>query len=169
MASQAPKNLATKKSAPVGRSAGFLERLFALFESDDPEKRKQRQLREIVAELKRSRSRFYNPLKGMAEPGLARFFWEIYKAIAAAQVLLKGAEVSGALKMALVDFSLGEEQLLLKERLSEKAITERASKGADPATIEAEVKQDLRTFLEGIDADWMNEIDALYNRLLVLL
>ena len=151
------------------RRAGFLERLVALFESDDPEKRKQRQLREIVAELKRSRSRFYNPVKGMAEPGLARFFWEIYKAVAAAQVLLKGAEVSGALKMTLVDFSLGEEQLLIKERLSEKAITERANQGTEPVTLEAQVKQDLKAFLEGIDADWMNEIDAVYNRLLVLL
>ena len=169
MVAQGPRNLAPKKPATPTRRTGFLERLVALFESDDPEKRKQRQLREIVAELKRSRSRFYNPIKGMAEPGLARFFWDIYKAVAAAQVLLKGAEVSGALKMTLVDFSLGEEQLLLKERLSEKAITERAGKGADPATIEAEVKQDLKTFLEGIDADWMNEIDAVYNRLLVLL
>ena len=169
MAAQSPKNLESRKSAPSARPAGFLERLLALFESDDPEKRKQRQLREIVAELKRNRSRFYNPIKGMAEPGIARFFWEIYKAVAAAQVLLKGAEVSGALKMTLVDFSLGEEQLLLKERLSEKAITERANEGTDPATIDAQVKQDLKAFLEGIDADWMNEIDAVYNRLLVLL
>lgn len=169
MGTQGPKNLAQKKSTSPKRSPGLLERLVALFESDDPERKKQRQLREIVAELKRSRSRCYNPTKGMAEPGLARVFWEIYKAVAAAQILLKGAEVSGALKMTMVDFSLGEEQLLLKERLSEKAITERASKGADPATIEAEVKQDLKRFLEGIDTDWMNEIDAVYNRLLVLL
>ncbi|MGD0728030.1 MAG: DUF5312 family protein [Spirochaetia bacterium] len=169
MAAQGSKKLASKKSAPSTRSPGFLERLVSLFESDDPERKKQRQLREIVAELKRNRSRYYNPIKGMAEPGLARFFWEIYKAVAAAQVLLKGAEVSGALKMTLVDFSLGEEQLLLKERLSEKAITERANKGADPATIETEVKQDLKMFIEGIDIDWMNEIDAVYNRLLVLL
>lgn len=169
MAAQGPKNLLPKKSAAPTRPAGFLERLVALFESDDPERKKQRQLREIVAELKRNRSRCYNPVKGMAEPGLARFFWEIYKAVAAAQVLLKGAEVSSALKMTLVDFSLGEEQLLLKDRLSEKAITERANKGADPATIEAEVKQYLKAFLESIDTDWMNEIDAVYNRLLVLL
>ena len=150
-------------------SPGFLERLMALFESDDPEKQKQRKLREIAAELKRNRSRSYNPARGMAEPGLARFFWEIYKSVAAARVLLQGAEVSGALKLALVDLSLTEEQLLLKERLAGKAIALRAGKGADPAAIDAEVRQDLRIFLEGIDTNWMNEIDALYNRLLVLL
>ena len=150
-------------------SPGFLERLIALFESDDPEKQKQRKLRLIAAELKRSRSRSYNPARGTTEPGLARFFWEIYKSVAAARVLLQGAEVSGALKLALVDLSLTEEQLLLKERLAGKAIVERAGKGVDPAVIDAEVKQDLGSFLEGIDTNWMNEIDALYNRLLVLL
>jgi hypothetical protein len=157
------------KSAAPRSSPGFLERLVSLFASDDPERQKQRQLRDITAELKRSRARYYNPAKGTAEPGVARFFFEVYKAIAAAQVLLRGAEVSGALKMVLVDLSLSEEQLLLKDRLSEKSITERANKGADPVALEAEVKQDLKAFTEGIDTDWMNEIDAIYNRLLVLL
>jgi hypothetical protein len=148
---------------------GLLERMFAMFASDDPERRKQRLLRELAAELKRSRSRFYNPLKMTAEPGLAKFFWEIYKTVAAAQVLLKGAEVSGALKLAMVDLALQEEQLLLKERLSEPAITERAKNGTDPGAVAAEVKQDLHTFMEGIDANWMNDVDAQYNRLLVLM
>ncbi|HTP59817.1 MAG TPA: DUF5312 family protein [Spirochaetia bacterium] len=141
----------------------------SLFASDDPEKQKQRQLRDIVGELRRSRAHFYNPLKGTAEPGLARFFFEIYKTVAAAQVLLKGAEVSGALKLVLVDAALTEEQRLLRVRLSEKSIDERAQKGTDPAGLEAEVKRDIRAFNEGIDANWMNDIDALFNRVLVFL
>jgi hypothetical protein len=169
MGPQAPKTPELPKSAAPRSSPGFLERLVSLFASDDPERQKQRQLRDITAELKRSRARCYNPAKGTAEPGLARFFFEIYKAVAAAQVLLRGAEVSGALKMVLVDLSLTAEQLQLKDRLSEKSITERANKGADPVALEAEVKQDLKAFTEGIDTDWMNEIDAIYNRLLVLL
>jgi hypothetical protein len=169
MGDQDPKSPLLPKGASPTSKPGLLERMFAMFASDDPERRKQRQLRELAAELKRSRSRFYNPVRMTAEPGLARFFWEIYKTVAAAQVLLKGAEVSGALKLALVDLALPEEQLLLKERLSERAITERAKKGADPGAIAAEVKQDLHVFMEGIDANWMNEIDALYNRMLVLM
>jgi hypothetical protein len=169
MASQAPKTPLQQKSAFPAKAPGFLDRLMALLSSDDPERKKQRQLRDIATELRRNRSHFYNPAKLTVEPGLARFFWEIYKAVAAAQVLVKGAEVSGALKMTLVDSSMTEEQALLKERLSEKSIDERARRGIDPAALEAEVKQDLKNLFEGIDTDWMNDLDALFNRLLVLL
>ncbi len=169
MGPQASKTPPQQKSAFPAKPAGFLDRLVALFASDDPERQKQRQLRDIANDLRRSRLHFYNPQKATVEPGLARFLWEIYKAVAAAQVLVKGAEVSGALKMTLVDSSLSEEQALLKERLSEKSIDERARKGIDPAALEAEVKRDVKTLLEGIDTNWMNDLDALFNRLLVLL
>jgi hypothetical protein len=169
MGAQASKTPTKQTVDPASRPPGFLEKLFGLFASDDPERQKQRQLRDIAAELKRGRNRFYNPLKGTAEPGLARFFWEIYRTVAAAQALLKGAEASGALKLALIDLSLSEEQVLLKERLSERSIDERAKRGSDPAAIEAEVKTDLRSFTEGIDANWITDIDATFNRLLVLL
>jgi hypothetical protein len=172
MASQPPKPAKTQlqqKSAFPARKVGLLDRLADLFAGDDPERQKQRQLREITAELRRSRAHFYNPTKSTAEPGLARFFWELYKTVAAAQVLLKGAEVSGALKIALVDLSMSEEQIQLKERLTERSISERAKTGTDPARLEAEVKRDVKSFMEGISTDWMNDLDALFNRLLVLL
>jgi hypothetical protein len=158
-----------QKSAFPAKGPSFLERLVLLFGSDDPEKQKQKQLRDIAAELRRAKGRFYNPAKSVIEPGMGKFFWEIYKAVAAAQVLLKGAEVSGALKMAMIDLSLTEEQAAIKERLSEKAISERAKKGTDPATLEAEVKRDVKTLMESIDPNWMNDLDALFNRTLVFL
>ncbi len=43
------------------------------------------------------------------------------------------------------------------------------AKDTDPAALEAEVKRDVKTLLESIDTDWMNDLDALFNRLLVLL
>ncbi len=167
MAAQAQKPAEQKTS--LSKTPGFFARLLSLFASDDPERKKQKELREITGELKRSRARFYNPVRLTAEPNLARFFWEIYKSVAAAQVLLKGAEVSGALKMALVDLSLNEEQARLRERLTEKSITERAQRGADPAALDVEVKRDLKTLMGGIDTDWMNDLDALFNRVLVFL
>ena len=154
MGAQAPKSPPQQKSSFPAKAPGFFDRLLSLFASDDPERQKQKLLRDITTELKRSR---------------ARFFWEIYKTVAAAQVLLKGAEVSGALKMTLVDLSLTEEQSLLRERLTEKSIDERAKKGADPAGLEAEVKRDVKTLMEGIDMNWMNDLDALFNRVLVFL
>jgi hypothetical protein len=167
MGVQAPKPPQQKSSFP--KTPGFLDRLLTLFASDDPERQKQKLLRDITTELKRSRAKFYNPAKQTAEPNLARFFWEIYKTVAAAQVLLKGAEVSGALKMTLVDLSFNEEQSLLKERLTERSIDERAKKGADPAGLEAEVKRDVKSLMESIDTNWMNDLDALFNRVLVFL
>ena len=167
MAAQAQKPAQQKTS--LSKTPGFFARLLSLFASDDPERKKQKELREITGELKRSRARLYNPIHLTAEPNLARFFWEIYKSVAAAQVLLKGAEVSGALKMALVDLSLSEEQARLRERLTEKSIDDRATRGTDPAGLEAEVKGDIRTLMESIDTNWMNDLDALYNRVLVFL
>ena len=167
MGPQAQKPAQNKASFPS--RPGIFDKLFALFASDDPERKKQKALRDITAELKRSRARFYNPLRLTAEPNLARFFWEIYKTVAAAQVLLKGAEVSGALKMTLVELSFSEEQSLVKERLTEKSIDERAKRGTDPAGLEAEVKKDVKALMESIDTNWMNELDALFNRVLVFL
>jgi Family of unknown function (DUF5312) len=170
MASQNPKPAATSRNerpAPAS-PPGFLDWLASLFLSDDPERQKQRRLRELAAELKRTRPRFYNPSQNTAEPALGRFFWDIYRAVAAGQVLLKGAETSGALKATLVDLTLTEEKLALRERLTESSITER-SKTADPASLSAEVHEDLKRFLDGFDADSAQEIDSLYNRVLVLL
>ncbi len=111
MGPQAPKAPPQQKSAFPAKAPGFLDRLLALFASDDPERQKQTA---ACATLRPSCGEAGPistiPTKSMAEPGLARFFWEIYKAVAAAQVLVKGAEVSGALKMTLVESSLSEEQ-----------------------------------------------------------
>ena len=104
-----PRNTKPLRGAPAAekkKAPGFLERLFAFFASDDPERQKQRLLRDIGAQLKRSRPRLYNPGQRTAEPALGRFFYEVYRAIAAAQVLLKDAKTSAALKTAVIDLSL---------------------------------------------------------------
>ncbi len=170
MAPQNPKAASDAREAPpaTAQPPGFLDWLASLFLSDDPERQKQRKLRELAGELKKVRPRFFNPSPGLAEPALARFFWDIYRAVAAGQVLLKGAETSGALKATLVDLTMSEEKLALRERLTERSITER-SKSVDPAALAAEVRDDLRRFLSDFDADTMAETDALYNRLHVLL
>ena len=157
------------QSAAPTPPRGFLDWLAELFAGDDPEKQKQRLLREMAGYLKKSHPRYYNPSQRLAEPAFARFFYEIYRAFSSAQVLLKGAETSVALRTALVDMSLGPAEKALKERLTEASIDERARKGGDPAAITAEVSRDLRALREKFDPAATKEIDALYNRLLVLL
>lgn len=168
MAIQNPRTTAASKSERATQTPGFLDWLVSLFLSDDPERKKQRRLRELSADLKKARPRYFNPSQGNADPSMARFFWEIYRTVAAGQVLLKGAQTSGALKATLVDLTLTEEKLALRERLSERAINDRA-KTSDPAALSAAVKAELQQFLDGFDAEAIAEVDALYNRLLVLL
>ena len=168
MGSQNPRTVATQKSERPAQSGGFIDWLASLFLSDDPERQKQRRLKEIVAELRRARPRYYNPSQSTAEPALGRFFWDMYRAFAAGQILLKGAETSSALKATLVDLTLTKEELALRESLTEASINERSRK-ADPAALSAEVHADLKRFLDRFDVDSTAEIDALYNRLLVLL
>ena len=69
MGTQAPKGTAQRPGQPA-RKAGFLDSLAALFSSDDPERIKQKRLREIASELKRGRTRYYSPQKGTTEPAL---------------------------------------------------------------------------------------------------
>lgn len=156
------------RPAPPGATKGFLQRLVALFSSDDPEKQKQRELREIAGALRGARPRYYNPSPRLAEPALARFFWEVYRAVSAAQLLLPGAASSAALRTAVVEASLGPREQALKERLSEASVDERAKKGAEPAALAAEVSRDLRALREQLEPPVVREIDGLYNRLLTL-
>ena len=169
MGPQNPRAASTPPDNHPAQPTGIIDWLASLFLSNDPERQKQRQLKELASELKRARPRYYNPTQGTVEPVLARFFWDIYRAVAAGQVLLKGAETSGALKATLVDITLTKEMHEIRERLTEQSIDERSRKAADPASVAAEVKEDLRQFLEGFDANSMAETDALYNRLLVLI
>jgi hypothetical protein len=163
------KARAAAESPIDGTQPGLFERIFgSLFTSDDPEKQKQKLLKQLAKDLKKARPRFYNPLQGLAEPALARFFYEFYKAFAPAQVLLRGARQSGVLKSVLVETTLSKVQAEIRDRLSEKSIEERA-RTADPAALMEQVKEDARLFIQSFDVSAINDIDASYNRLAVLL
>jgi hypothetical protein len=148
---------------------GFFERVFSfLFVSNDPEHVKQRALKQIGKDLKKSRPRYFTPAQYLAESSLARYFYEFYKTFAPAQVLLRGARESGVLKSILIEAGFTETQSQLKEQLSEEAIQERV-KGADPSAVGEQVKDEARQFVQSFDVGTMNEIDAAYNRLAILL
>jgi hypothetical protein len=160
----APKSDSDKDAAP-----GLLEKLFSfLFVSNDPERRKQRLLKQLAKELRKSRPKYFNPQTGLTEPPLARFFYEFYKAFAPAQLLLRGARESGVLKAIVVEHAMNPAQTRMKETLAEKAVEERA-KNADPEAIAAAVKEEAHEFIRSFEVNTINEIDAAYNRLAVLL
>ena len=76
---QVPEN-APKNRAPGGQS--LFERIFALLlGAGDPEKEKRRQLKQVARDLKKSRYKFFSLRGDQAQPGLAKFFYEIYKEV----------------------------------------------------------------------------------------
>ena len=69
-------------------ASGFLQKILGLFGMGGADADKKRLLKNIGKDLSRSRYKFYKPKSAEALPGLARFFYETYKVIAPAQVML---------------------------------------------------------------------------------
>jgi len=148
---------------------GFFKRILSiLFRGSDPEKEKKRLLREIAKTLKKHRLKFYNPKGEEAQAGMAKFFYEIYKIISPAQVLLENAESSGALRSIIIDAFMSEEQRAIMELLDEDAIRKRAGE-VDAKILASELKDKLVGFFAGFNSEKVNSINSLYNLLIVFL
>lgn len=154
-----------KEDAPEG----FFKRLMSmLIKGSDPEKEKKRLLKEIAKTLKKHRLKFYNPKGEEALPGMAKFFYEIYKIISSAQVLLENAESSGALRSIIIDAFMTDEQREIMEFLDEDAIRKRATQ-VEPKVLASELKDKLVGFFAVFTSDRVNRINSLYDLLIVFL
>ena len=148
---------------------GFFERLLSLlFSGNDPEKEKKKLLKDIARELKKQKYKFYNPKGGEALPGMARFFYDIYKAIGPAQVFLEHAEQSGAMKAILIESFMTPKQSEILNSLSEDSMRERME-SLDVKRLSAEIKDQLVTFFSGFNGAKVSQIDEVYNLLTVFL
>jgi len=157
------------EAAKETKSEGFFQRLLSIFTSmGDPEAEKKKFLRGIAKDLSRSRYKFYKPKGQEALSGLAKFFYEIYKIAAPAQVLLGNSAASGALRAYVIESYLSPEQLQLSERLTEAYIVERA-KTLSLAVVQEETKHDLTAFFVVFDGEKTKVIDDAYNTLLAFI
>lgn len=146
--------------------SGFLERILsALFGIGDPEREKRRTLKNIGKDLAKDRYKFYRPRGRQIEPNLARFLWEIYKSVSAVRKLIQPSDAGGALRLLVIESSLDERQVAMREQLDEKAIRERAKGGADIKAVAAEIKDTMIDFVGTFDAVKVKEINAQYNTL----
>ncbi|MFQ3619336.1 MAG: DUF5312 family protein [Spirochaetales bacterium] len=152
------------KETPPPKS-NFFERLIGLiFGFGDPEKEKKRLLKNIAKELKRSKHKFYSPKNKQVLPPLAQFFYEIYKVVGSAQVLLQNAQSSGALRSLIIEASLNEKELVLVESLSEEKIRERA-KSSDLKTLVQELKDQIINLFALFDHEKIKQINLLNSAL----
>jgi len=153
----------------VDSPEGFFQKLISiLLKGSDPEKEKKRLLREIAKTLKKHRLKFYNPKGEEALPGMAKFFYEIYKIISPAQVLLENAESSGVLRSIIIDAFMTDEQREIMELLAEDSIRKRSNQ-VDPKVLASELKDKLVEFFAGFTNDKVNSINSLYNLLIIFL
>ncbi len=156
-------------AARGAKPEGFLRRIFSTFAGmGDPEAEKKKFLRGVAKELSRSRYKFYKPKGQEALPGLAKFFYEIYKLAAPAQLLLGNSAASGALRAFVIESFLTLEQRELSERLTEAHIAERA-RTLSLSTVQQETKRDLTSFFVVFDGEKSRIIDEAYNTLLAFI
>jgi hypothetical protein len=145
---------------------GFLGKLFGIFSGlGDPENEKKKHLRAIAKDLSRARYKFYRPKGQEALPGLAKFFYELYKVTAPAQVLLANAAASGALRSFVIESFLNADQRAISERLTEASILERA-KATQLPVLQEEIKRDMTSLFVVFDGETSKQIDSAYNTLL---
>ena len=156
----------------TGKEEGVLTRLLTrVFGGDDLEREKRRLLKKATHRLRKQRPKLCNPRKNTAEPALGGLFHEFYRVLGPAQVMLRSAESSKVLKQIVVEVSLTEEQLELKEGFSEVAIRERAE-STEPKELAKQLKEEWREFCKDLDASAVKEIQqdhALVKALVALI
>lgn len=154
-----------KGSAENTSSKGFLEKLLSLFGMGNPDADKKRLVRNIGKDIGRSRFKFYRPKSGEALPGLAKFFYETYKIIAPAQLILTNAAQSGVLKSFVIESFLSQEQKLQAESLYETSILDKA-KNTGIKELQEQLKQTMISFFSVFDAEKSMQIDSAYSTIL---
>ncbi len=144
----------------------IVERLLNLFGgAGDPEADKRRMLKQLAKELTKHKYKFYKPKGEEALPNLGRFFYEIYKIIAPAQVFMQNAAESSQLRGFIIDSFLDEKLLALQERLSDESIKER-SKTIATKELSQQLKDELVSLFSGFDGDRVVSIDSCYSTIL---
>ena len=143
-------------------SLGLLQRLVsACFGSDDPDRVRNRLLKQIGKDLHRQRYKFYKPKSREAQPGLARLFYEIYRVVAPAKALLQGADQSAALRTIVIEANQSEEQQRHREELSESTIRERSEQMSSKALAE-HLKSSILAYTSGFDSVTSRQINDTY-------
>lgn len=146
----------------------FLQRLFSIFKSKDPEAEKKRVLKAINKELSKTKTKFYKYNSSEALPQMAKFFYDIYKITGQAQILFQKNANPNAYKNMVIDFFLTDKQKVLSEALHEEAILEK-SKKTDLKSLYTETKKNLQSYISEFDHDKITKIDALYAKISALI
>lgn len=144
----------------------FQKIISAIFGSADPEVEKRRLLKAIAKELSHSKYKFYKFPSEEALPPLAKFFHDLYKIIAPAQLMFQSNQNPNTFKFAVIDFMLNEKQKQMVELLTEESILER-SKTIPISELKAKINENLASLSNEFDIEKIQKIDRLYSKLML--
>lgn len=143
----------------------LFQRFFSsLFKSSDPEAEKKRQLKAIAKHLSHSKYKFYKFNSDEALPAMGKFFYELYKALNAAQAMFNSIQNPNAIKNMVIEYSLTEQQKKTMDCLTEEYIKEQA-KTVPIRELSAQINSNIAQLSKGFDSEQITKIDRLYAKL----
>lgn len=152
----------------MAKSESFFHKILdSLIGGKDADAARKKQLKNIAKVLSKSRFKFYKAGSDQALPAMAKFFYDLYKALSACQTLFNTQQNPAYYKNIAVDLSLSDVQKQMIETLSEEAIQE-AAKSMQINQLKEKIKSDLANFSGEFDQSKIQEIDATYQKLLAL-
>ena len=143
----------------------FFARLFSkLLKSSDPDVEKKRLLKNIAKETNHNKYKFIKTSSLEITPQFGKFFYDIYKAIAPAQSIVRNIQNPNQFKNAVFIMGMSAEQQKIYERLSEENIMQEAAQKPFNE-FEESIKQDLQAFTNEFDSDKINKLNDIYRKL----
>lgn len=147
----------------MGSGNFFKALLSSFFSGTDPEAAKKKALKTIAKNLSKTKYHFYKQASNEVEPGFAKFFYEMYKALSPAQLLIQSIN-RNAFKRMVLDNSLSEKQTELLALISEESIRE-AARQKPLKEAAAQTKANINSFSAEFDSAKISQTDSLYTNL----
>lgn len=157
-------NLPHYSSMGTSFFSDLIGHIASVFGSGDSEAEKKRLLKKINVNLSQTKVKFYKFSSDEALPGIAKFFYEIYKVVGPAQVVFRNAKNPNYYKNMVMNYYLTEEQKEIELRLSEENILQMAKK-IPLNELNKHVTQDLNSYLSSFTEEKLEAIDSSYTKL----
>ncbi len=149
----------------MAKGSNFFSNLISqLFGGNTAEAIKKKQLKSIAKDLSKTKFHFYKYSTNTADPSLAKFFYEIYKAVAPAQAMLTNA-TPNILKNMILSASVSDEGKDILEELTEEKIKNLAA-NMPIKDLQKKVRQDLDVFMSEFTNTKIRSVDNIYVKML---
>jgi hypothetical protein len=121
----------------------------------------------LLKDIKRNQNRkYFKPISGELDPAVGEFFYQIYKSVFQAGLLMKNAEKSEQIKQIIIEENMDKSLATLKAQLTHAQLVERAATRSIKE-LSVAVEQDLDAFNEDFNSKLIHRIDRYYNLMLV--